>query len=286
MFRGGLCSRVDHLLRSPHRSQFGHIGDVNDPFAVEQARRRGSWYGFERLPQQLRQRVGQAARRYGPELASVCELQSAEIDPAQPVCFLQYCLEYRREVAGRGIDDLQYFGGRSLLLQCLACLGQQPRVLHCDDRLCGEVLQQRDLLVGEGPHLLAVSAEVPQQDALLTHRYRQIGAATGNLDGGAINRVNRLILRPCKLSYVGYMNDLAARQPLASWTSRWQAFARERGVFFRVSAGCDSWHTLAIIKTERAECGPAQCVCFFQYRFEHRHEVARRVVDDLQDLCS
>ena len=48
MFRDGLCSRVDHLLRSPHRSQFGHIGDVNDPFAVEQARRRGPWYGFER----------------------------------------------------------------------------------------------------------------------------------------------------------------------------------------------------------------------------------------------
>jgi len=76
------------------------------------------------------------------------------------------------------------------------------------------------------------------------------------------------------------MNDLAARQPLASWASRWQAFARERGVFFRVSAGCDSWHTLAIIKTERTECGPAQCVCFFQYRFEHRHEVARRCVNN------
>ena len=34
------------------------------------------------------------------------------------------CVEHRGEVAGRGIDDLQHLGGRSLLIQCLACLGQ------------------------------------------------------------------------------------------------------------------------------------------------------------------
>ena len=38
----------------------------------------------------------------------------------------------------------------------LARLGDEPRVLHRDDRLRGEVLQQRDLLVGERPDLLAV----------------------------------------------------------------------------------------------------------------------------------
>ena len=32
----------------------------------------------------------------------------------------------------------------------------QPRVLHRDDRLRREILQQRDLLVGERPHFLAV----------------------------------------------------------------------------------------------------------------------------------
>ncbi len=32
----------------------------------------------------------------------------------------------------------------------------EPRVLHRDDRLRGEVLQQCDLLVGERPHFLAV----------------------------------------------------------------------------------------------------------------------------------
>ena len=32
-------------------------------------------------------------------------------------------VEYRREVAGRGIDDLQHLGGRGLLLERLVTLG-------------------------------------------------------------------------------------------------------------------------------------------------------------------
>ena len=40
---------------------------------------------------------------------------------------LQYRLKYRQEVAGRRIDNLQYFGGRGLLLQGLARLGDEPR---------------------------------------------------------------------------------------------------------------------------------------------------------------
>src|SRR5207244_691989 len=59
------------------------------------------------------------------------------------------------EVAGRRIDDLQYPGGRGLLLQRLARLGQQPRVLHRDYRLRGEVFEQRDLFLGKRPHLAA-----------------------------------------------------------------------------------------------------------------------------------
>jgi hypothetical protein len=50
-------------------------------------------------------------------------------------------VENRSEVAGRGIDDLQYLGSRRLLLQRFARLGQEPRILHCDDRLRREILQ-------------------------------------------------------------------------------------------------------------------------------------------------
>ena len=39
----------------------------------------------------------------------------------------------------------------------------EPRVLHRDDRLRREILQQRDLLVGKRPHLLAVDPDVTEK---------------------------------------------------------------------------------------------------------------------------
>ena len=49
-------------------------------------------------------------------------------------------LEHRLEVATGRVDDAQHFGGRGLLLQRLAQLTEQPRVLDGDDGLGGEVL--------------------------------------------------------------------------------------------------------------------------------------------------
>jgi len=54
-------------------------------------------------------------------------------------------VENRNEVAGRGIDDLQYLSNRLLLLQRLAQFGQQPRILDRDHRLVGEGAHQIDL---------------------------------------------------------------------------------------------------------------------------------------------
>src|SRR5215204_4233777 len=64
---------------------------------------------------------------------------------AQMQCLFQDSIEYRREVAGRGIDDPQHLGGCGLLFKGLALLSDEPRVLHRDDRLRREILQQRDL---------------------------------------------------------------------------------------------------------------------------------------------
>src|SRR6516225_6517791 len=60
---------------------------------------------------------------------------------AEPDRSLEHRVEDRGEVAGRGIDDLQYLGGRGLLLQGLARFGDQPRVFHRDHRLRGKVLE-------------------------------------------------------------------------------------------------------------------------------------------------
>ena len=73
----------------------------------------------------------------------------AEGGLAQSHRLFQHRVEHRRQIAGRGVDHLQHLGGRGLLLQRLALLGQQPRVLHRDHRLGGEVFQQGNLLVGK-----------------------------------------------------------------------------------------------------------------------------------------
>jgi hypothetical protein len=56
------------------------------------------------------------------------------------VRFFQNRVEDRGEIAGRRINDLEHLGGRRLLLQCFARLGEQPRVLHRDHCLRGEIL--------------------------------------------------------------------------------------------------------------------------------------------------
>src|SRR6516164_11805750 len=45
-------------------------------------------------------------------------------------CLVEHRVKHRHEIAGRGVDALQYLGSRGLLFQCLARLDQEPRVFH------------------------------------------------------------------------------------------------------------------------------------------------------------
>src|SRR5262249_23030591 len=94
----------------------------------------------------------------------------------KPRRLFQQCVEHWREVTGRAVDDPQYFAGRGLLLQGLARLGNQPRVLHCNDRLGREVLQECNLLFGERPHLLAQGGDKAEERTILPQRRKQYGA--------------------------------------------------------------------------------------------------------------
>ena len=78
----------------------------------------------------------------GPKHFAIKGGQRPVLSPAKSVRFLQNGVEHWGEIAKRGIDDLQYLSGRGLLLQRLARLGQEPRILHRDDRLRGKILQQ------------------------------------------------------------------------------------------------------------------------------------------------
>ena len=100
--------------------------------------------------------------------------QDAERRATQVHRLFQQDVEDRLKLAGRGIDDPQDLSNRLLLLQCLARLGQQPRILHRDDRLRREILQQRDLLVGERPHLLPIDLHNAEQAFVLAQRHTEI----------------------------------------------------------------------------------------------------------------
>src|SRR5690242_11171342 len=124
----------------------------------EQGAARGRIGTRKPVSQPLRPLVRPAAHGHRVEMLAFAEQQASNVSAAQDVRLLQYRIKYRDEIARRGVDDLQYLGGRGLLLQGLARLGQEPRIFHCDDRLRREVFEQRDLLFGKGPHLLAVDS--------------------------------------------------------------------------------------------------------------------------------
>ena len=103
----------------------------------------------QRFAQELGKRRRHPTQGGGFEANAVVGPKHAKSGFAQPHRLFEHRVEDRREVAGRRVDHLQYLGGRGLLLQGLARLGQEPRVLHRDHRLRREVFQQRDLLFGE-----------------------------------------------------------------------------------------------------------------------------------------
>ena len=130
----GVANLVDFL---------GHqVGDMDDALSSEEPRRLCSRAVIRRIAAPIFDKWrGHTARRRSAEPPVLIDRELPERRFAEPHRLFEHRVEYRREVAGRRIDDLQHFGGRGLLLQCLARLGQEARILHCDDRLRREVLQ-------------------------------------------------------------------------------------------------------------------------------------------------
>jgi hypothetical protein len=74
-----------------------------------------------------------------PQHISVLLKDEAQISGAKLSGRLGQCVEYDVQVKGRAADDLEHVGGRGLLGQRFAQLGEQPRIFDSDDGLIGEV---------------------------------------------------------------------------------------------------------------------------------------------------
>jgi hypothetical protein len=100
-----------------------HVGDLDKPRAVEK-RTDGRRIGAQPILLQIMgDRLRYVMESHGLEAFAVAHEQRAVSGAAKIVCLLKYGLEHRREIAGRGIDDLQHLGGRGLPLQRLVAFG-------------------------------------------------------------------------------------------------------------------------------------------------------------------
>jgi hypothetical protein len=132
----------------------------------------------ERLAQQSCHGLGDPLRRHGPGMLTVIGNQCAVSGPAKAVRLLKDRVEHRRKIAGRAVDYLQDLRGRGLLLQCLACLGDQPRIFDRDHRLVGEGADQLDLPLAKWLDPLPRQADGADHNALAQQRHAQAGTSS------------------------------------------------------------------------------------------------------------
>src|SRR5690348_5360902 len=93
------------------RNSLRQIGDVDKALASQQSIVGGAGVCTIRLAQHFAVALRHAVCRDRKETLAVIGDQGAAIDAAQTMRLVQNRGEHRREVAGRGVDDLQYLSG-------------------------------------------------------------------------------------------------------------------------------------------------------------------------------
>src|SRR5262245_13075766 len=86
---------------------------------------------------------------------------------------LDECIEHFLHVEGRAADDLQNIRGGGLLLQGFAKFVEESRVLDGYDGLVSKALNQLDLFVCKGTHLLSVNSHGSYGLRLPQHRHNE-----------------------------------------------------------------------------------------------------------------
>ena len=156
--------RAPVRLPSAVRLLLFHVEVMNNPFASKHPSRTCTRSVERRILASVFGICGWNATHGGcAEELAVIDVEMAERSLAETHSLFENCVKNRAKVAGRGIDDLQHLGGRGLLLQRLARLGDEARVFHRDDRLRREVLQQRNFFVGERPHFPPKGCDIAEQ---------------------------------------------------------------------------------------------------------------------------
>src|SRR5262249_45485561 len=147
-----------------------------------------------------------------------------------------------------------------------------------------EILQQRDLLVGERPHLLAVDNHCAEQNVVFEQGDRDLAA-----DATAISLLSET--RTCMVDVLfldirdmDYSLAVADSSQRSTWTRSNRAELRRPFDIARWTANRGEVENFAVIGKHVTVSRLAESDRPFEHRVEHRGEVAGRGIDDLQHL--
>ena len=165
----------------------------------------------------------------------------------------------------------------------LADLGEQPRVLDRDHRLCGKVLEQRDLPFAEWSDLLTINGKRAEQGIVPAQRHDQNGPDAAELDGSAHHGVITCLLG--NLGEVECVKMLTGQEPAQAvlWGGPYR-LPHDFRIGGRNAAERRRSEHLAVIGQQQAEARFAQASGLFEHGVEYRPEFPRRAVDDPQHL--
>jgi hypothetical protein len=151
---------------------------------------------------------------------------------------------------------------------------EQSRVPDGDAGLFREIAYQLNLLVGEGPHLLAVNADHADELVLLQHRNGHKGPRTAVFCDRRVGAFHRHVCDLDRAHNVDCVRKARGRQAR-------RFFAEFRKLPWRVMQR-DTLKFIAFDKQHRAKRCIANARRVRQYDLEHWLERARRARDDLE----
>src|SRR5215472_13506227 len=215
---------------------------------------------------------------------------SSDLGATEPRGALGEGVEHGLKVEGRAANQLEHVRRRGLLVQRLARLADEPRVLDCDHRLVREGRDQRDLILGE--RLDPLARETEHADGLaLAHqrnteqgpRFRdrecfrelvfRVGGDVGDLHGPA------------------FLDDASGDGPASrgcDGVSVQEPFLESEGVGRGFRGGTDRCHVteyVAVATRDESHLCRAEPARRFGDRRQHRLYVEGLAADDLQDIA-
>jgi len=156
----------------------------------------------------------------------------------------------------------------------LADFFEQARVVHRDDGLCREVLQEIDLFFAERPHLSSVDRDEASHRFILEQRHDQQCSGTAQLDHRSLMGISRAI--GIRVHNIGELDDLLSLQQAGDPGPRsidLRALPSEFGEWRGAPDRC-GMKALAVIGCEMPEARLAQPHGPFEHGVEHGPEMA------------